>query len=344
MKTTLSNQERIYSILLEKIRNNIYPAGKMLPSLRELSKVYFSTPGTVRQALMRLQNEGVVTARHGSGYFVNEPEVRSKNILILEQTGDPHLYGTFLNELCACISRYPEYRMHLEDSLRYKDCPEKLYQRLLPVARNYEAIFFNGEDMMLSREAFIELQKHTQMFYYFNSKARFAMTGIPGVATDWDHGQYIAIRHLIDCGCKRIFALTGTVPHNGALAAIKDTGSDSELVFIENIASLYQRIGVEDFDGLYCSLDSIAAEAVHRLRKRGFKIPGDIAVIGYYNTPWSEHPETQLTSICVNERPMIRKVFDMFTGISEKKQLYELPSLIIRSSTKDFKKNNNQEV
>lgn len=338
MKSTLSNQERIYGVLLEKIRMKIYPAEEMLPSLRELAKIYFSTPGTVRQALMRLQSEGFVTAHHGRGYRVNKTENRSKNILILEQTGDPHLYGTFLNELCSCIQEYPEYTIHLRDTIRYKDCPEKLYQRLLPTARNYEAVFFNGEDVMLSREAFVELQKHTQLFYYFNSKARFAMTGIPGVATDWNHGQYIAVRHLIDCGCRRIFALTGTVPHDGAAAAIKDTASDAELVFIESLAELYQRIETEDLDGLYCSLDHIAAEAVHRLRKRGFSIPGDIAVIGYYNTPWSEHPETQLTSVCINERPMIRKMFDMFTGKESKRQLFELPSLIIRSSTRDFRK------
>ena len=339
MKKTQSNQERIYCLLLENIRKNVYPAGALLPSLRELARVYFSTPGTVRQALMKLQNEGFVTARHGSGYCVNIPEPESKNILILEQTGNPHLYGNFLNELCLCIHEYPEYTIHLEDTLRYKACPEKLYQRLLPIARNYEAIFFNGEDVMLSREAFIELQKHTQLYYYFNSKTRFSMTGIPGVSTDWNHGQYIGIRHLIDCGCKRILILSGTVRHDGALAALKDTGTDAEVVFVNKKEEYFQKIENEVFDGLYCSQDPLAVDAVYRLRKRGFQIPGDIAVIGYYNTPWSEHPETQLTSICINERTMIRKVFDMFTGKLGKQQLLELPSLIIRASTKDFKMN-----
>ena len=92
------------------------------------------------------------------------------------------------------------------------------------------------------------------------------------------------------------------------------------------------------FDGLYSFQDSIAVEAVHRLRKRGFQIPGDVAVVGYYNTPWSEHPETPLTSVCINEHSMIRRVFDMFTGKLAKAQLFELPGLIIRDSTKDFKK------
>ena len=344
MKTSLSNQERIYCSLLENIRKKVYPAGELLPSLRELAKVYFSTPGTVRQALMKLQNDGIVTAHHGCGYRVNKQEVRSKNILILEQTGNPHLYGNFLNELCACIHEYPEYTIHLEDTLRYKVCPEKLYQRLLPIAGNYEAIFFNGEDVMLSREAFIELQKHTQLYYYFNSKTRFSMTGIPGVSTNWDHGQYIGIRHLIDCGCKRIFVLSGTVRHDGALAALKDTGTDAELVFIQRKEVFYQKIETEMFDGLYCSQDPIAVEAVHRLRKRGIQIPGEIAVVGYYNTPWSEHPETPLTSVCINEHSMIRRVFDMFTGKLAKAQLFELPTLVIRASTKDFKKNNNREI
>ena len=339
MQKTPSNQERIYCLLLENIRTNVYPAGQILPSLRELAKSFFSTPGTVRQALMRLQNDGLVTARHGYGYLVNKPAVKSKNILILEQTQNQHLYGNFLNELCACIHEYPEYTIHLEDTLRYKSCPEKLVQRLLPIAENYEAIFFNGEDVMISREAFIELQKHTQLYYYFNAKTRFSMTGIPGVSTEWDHGQYIAIRHLIDCGCKRIYVMNGTVRRDGVFAAMKDSGTDAELVFINGWNDFYHKIECDYFDGLFCMQDKAAVDAVYRLRKRGFRIPGDIAVIGYYNTPWCEHPDTMLTSVCINERSMIRKVFNMFIGKLGKQQLFELPTLAIRDSTDKISKN-----
>lgn len=47
-----------------------------------------------------------------------------------------------------------------------------------------------------------------------------------------------------------------------------------------------------------------------------------------------------LTSVCINEREMIRRVFGMFTGDVDQLSLMELPGLKIRESTKDFKQKN----
>lgn len=340
MDKTESNQKRIYRSLLKNIRDKVYPEGEFLPSLRTLAKVYFSTPGTVRQALIKLQDDGLITAHQGLGYRVNIPEPRSKKILILEQTKRPHLYGNFLSELCACIQEHPEYSITLEDSLHYKAEPEKMYERLLLYADQYEAIFFDGEDVLLSHDAFSELKKRTKIFYYFNAKFRFVSAGIPGVSTDWNHGLYIGIRHLIDCGCRRILAHIGTVQRDGALAAVRDSGKDVELIFAENrIQDFYKQVKAESFDGLFCLQDRLAVESIAILRKRGFKIPGDIAVMGYYNTPWSSHPECPLTSVCINEKEMIRKTFDMFMKNEGTGQVFVLPSLVIRSSTSNFLKN-----
>ena len=329
---------RIYRLLLESIRKGTYPQGTVLPSLRELSQEYYSSPGTVRQALQKLQSEGVVKAHHGIGYYVEDPSVLNKNILILEQTHQLHLYSNFLTELCSCIQEHTDSQIILEDIARYNDQPEKLYRRLLSVADKCEAIFFNGEYAALSNADYIELQKHTKLFYYFNAKAPFLTAGVPGVSTDWNHGQYIGIHHLLDCGCRRILIYTGTVRRDGARAALRDSGSDAELIFVKSRDEFYERVQNDTFDGVYCPQDIYAVNAVSILRKRGFQIPGDIAITGYYNTPWSEHPECPLTSVCINEREMIRRVFGMFTGGVDRLPLMELPSLQIRESTKDFKR------
>ena len=329
---------RIYRLLLESIRKGTYPRGSVLPSLRELSQEYYSSPGTVRQALQKLQSEGVVKAHHGIGYYVEDPSVLTKNILILEQTHQLHLYSNFLTELCSCIQEHTDSQIILEDIARYNAQPEKLYRRLLSVADKCEAIFFNGEYAALSNADYIELQKHTKLFYYFNAKAPFLTAGVPGVSTDWNHGQYIGIHHLLDCGYRRILVYPGTVRCDGARAALRDSGSDAELIFTKGRDDFFERVQNDTFDGVYCPQDIYAVNAVSIFRKRGFQIPGDIAIMGYYNTPWSEHPECPLTSVCINEREMIRRVFGMFTGGVDRLPLMELPSLQIRESTKDFKR------
>ena len=79
MKKSQSNQDRIYQILLDNIKKGVYPQSQVMPSLRDLAKQLYSTPGTVRHALLKLQNDGFVTARRGSGYYVNKEFGGNKN-------------------------------------------------------------------------------------------------------------------------------------------------------------------------------------------------------------------------------------------------------------------------
>ena len=343
MQKTQSHQERIYNLLAQRILDGQYTPGEKLPSLRELAKELYSTPGTVRQALLKLQEKEIIYSRHGCGYFVAAKNFHaSKNILIIEQTGNVHLYSNFLHELCNCIQEYPEYSIILENPLKYQKCPDKLYERLLAIADKLEAVFFNGEYTVLPQEAFAELKKRTKLFYYFNTNTAFTMTGIPGVSTDWTHGQYIAIRHLIECGCRRILLLTGLVEHEGAWAAVRDSNEDVVLLFAQELEDFFEMLRTETFDAVYCLQDTIAIQAVQQLKKQGFKIPGDIAVAGYYDTPWSQHPDCPLTSVCVCESEMIRKLFNLFIQQRKDLQLLQLPFLKIRESTSAFKSEYNK--
>lgn len=337
MKNSVINQERIYRILLDGIKTGKYPEDSVLPPLRQLAEEFASSPGTVRQALLKLQNEGIVSARHGSGYFIHGRGRRKpRSILMVERTGNQDLYANFINELRLCFHEYPEYTITLEDPSRFQDQPEQLRERLLAEAPNLDAIFFNGEYMPLPHEAYAELQKYTKLFYYFNTKARFSTAGVPGVATDWNHGQYIAVRHLIEIGCRNLLLLTGSVRHDGALAALGDTGGKAQVTFVVNEEDANEKLSAGGFDAVYCAQDPVAVRIIQRLRGLGYRIPGDIAVIGYYNTPWSEYPECPLTSVSVCEKEMIGKVFDMFSGKEESQQLVQLPRLVIRDTTANF--------
>lgn len=338
MKGSAINQERIYLALRDGIHAGTYPEDSVLPPLRQLGVEFASSPGTVRQALLKLQNEGIVSARHGSGYFVlRRKQRKTRRVLMLERTGNQHLYANFINELRLCFHEYPEYTIALEDPTRFQEQPDLLFEKLLEDAPGLDAVFFNGEHTPLSLESCRELQKYTRLFYYFNAKARFTTSGIPGVSTDWNHGQYIAIRHLIEIGCRNLLLITGSVRHDGALAALNDTGGQARLTFAAGMEDVYEKIAAERFDALYCSRDPAAVEIIQQLRRLGYKVPRDIAVIGYYNTPWSEHPECPLTSVSVCEAEMIRKVFNMFTGNEELLQLTQLPRLVIRNSTAGFR-------
>lgn len=65
---------QLKSILLDKIKMNAYPQGK-LPSENELSAAYDITVTTVRKVLSELQNDGRIYKVKGLGSFVKKPKI-----------------------------------------------------------------------------------------------------------------------------------------------------------------------------------------------------------------------------------------------------------------------------
>jgi GntR family transcriptional regulator len=63
----------IYTELKLKISSGEYNPGDILPSENELARQYNTSRVTVRTSLQVLENEGLVYAYHGKGYFVANP-------------------------------------------------------------------------------------------------------------------------------------------------------------------------------------------------------------------------------------------------------------------------------
>jgi len=65
--------QAIASDLAAKIRHGDLPPGSALPPQKELSATYGVTLATLRQALQRLEDDGLVSQQAGRGTFVAEP-------------------------------------------------------------------------------------------------------------------------------------------------------------------------------------------------------------------------------------------------------------------------------
>lgn len=61
---------QVYLILRQKILEGVWPAGSPMPSEHELALAHDVSRITVRNALGRLQGEGLISRRRGSGTFV----------------------------------------------------------------------------------------------------------------------------------------------------------------------------------------------------------------------------------------------------------------------------------
>jgi len=124
---------------------------------------------------------------------------------------------------------------------------------------------------------------------------------------------YEATSHLIEQGCKRIVHITGNLKRNvyaDRLRGFKLALMDNHMPYDESmviITDLSREAGLEAAqrikemsplpDGLFITNDLCAVSCMGALKKDGFSIPQDIAVVGFNNDPVSQVIEPNLTTI-----------------------------------------------
>lgn len=173
-------------------------------------------------------------------------------------------------------------------------------------ARNIQALLDSRVDGLL-----ISISKNTRNTDHLSSLVE---QGIPTVffdrvcddieshrvITDDFEGARIATHHLINIGCKRIAHLTGAPAlaisrqrMEGYLTALKEAElpvdndniimSDSREDIIQNSDKLITI--APNIDGIFAINDSTAIGAMQVLQRNGYRVPEDIAVIGFGDGP-----------------------------------------------------------
>jgi len=124
---------------------------------------------------------------------------------------------------------------------------------------------------------------------------------------------YVATKHLIDQGCKRIAIVTGTQQRNvynqrfkGYRDALFDKGMEirDNYVIIDElsaksgaeVANVIRKLKPMP-DAVFVTNDLTAVFFIKELKKHGIKIPEDIAVVGFNNDAISKIIEPELTTI-----------------------------------------------
>ncbi|MBF9067199.1 LacI family DNA-binding transcriptional regulator [Streptacidiphilus fuscans] len=142
---------------------------------------------------------------------------------------------------------------------------------------------------------------------------RFELEPLSYVNPDNLGGAWSAVRHLLGRGRQRVATITGPLDmetscvrlegYRRALAeadvAALDTliahGDFSEDSGEQAMAQLLER--EPDLDAVFCASDLMAAGAMRTLRRAGRRIPADVAVVGFDDSPVARHTEPPMTSV-----------------------------------------------
>jgi LacI family transcriptional regulator len=133
------------------------------------------------------------------------------------------------------------------------------------------------------------------------------------IIIDNELAGYEATAHMISQGCKRIMHVTGNLKRNvyserlsGYRRAITEAGLslDESLVLVGDLS---QEAGADAAtaidvmsdrpDGIFLANDLCAVTCMKHLKAKGYRVPEDIAVVGFNNDPVSEVVEPNLTTI-----------------------------------------------
>jgi DNA-binding LacI/PurR family transcriptional regulator len=169
----------------------------------------------------------------------------------------------------------------------------------------------------------------------------------PVVGGDNAMGGYLATRHLIEQGCRRI-AFFGDTSHpeagqryQGYARALTEAGIALDPRLLQSFLFgdsrirevidgwLDQKLG---FDAIFASSDVTAISLMGSLNERGISVPGEVRLIGYDDIALAEHVHPTLTTIRQPTgeagRALVDLLFEALAG--QPRRAIVLPAELIR--------------
>jgi LacI family transcriptional regulator len=179
---------------------------------------------------------------------------------------------------------------------------------------------------------------------------------IPSVSVDDERGGWLAARHLIESGRRRLAFIGNSNPAlhqtRDRLAGARRAVAGAADVSIETIAppaasfsagreaarGLIARPPHDRPDGIVCPTDVIALGVLHALIMSGIRVPDDIAITGYDDIETAETAAVPLTTVRQPAQRMGATAVRLLEELLEVKEpenrhvVYE-PELIVRESS-----------
>ena len=177
------------------------------------------------------------------------------------------------------------------------------------------------------------------------------------VVVDDRQGAHLVGQHLIRLGHRSIGTLMSGEPYNNAegdrLAGLHRFLEQAGLPYREEWTF---RVGNNRIEGgivgaeswlsmsekpsaVFALNDMLALGFIHRVRQRGIKVPGDLAVVGFDDVPFAKFSEVALTTVAYPKYEMGRIAAEMlFNRIGNRDKVRKIehillqPELVIRQS------------
>lgn len=295
---------KLKEMLREQIEKGVFKPGSKIPTEFELTKKYNISRTTAIRSINDLVNDGFLYRIQGKGTFVANPMNRSRP-----------------NASIALVMSY------INDAFT-GDIIRGIESTAKGNGKGYSLIFCNSGDELKKEEEYIQkLIDEVSGFIIFptdsysnynifqmlmHKKVPFILIDryLKKIKTDYvvvDNfkGGYIATKHLIESGYKRIAHITALNPEcrtseESRLKGYRKALSESGMEFDKELVEFFKPVGdPSKIDcrkpikkllqlknrptAIFCLHDLVAVAAIKALEEKGLKVPENIAIVGFDN-------------------------------------------------------------
>lgn len=354
MPDTTRKYDRIADALRQDILTGRFR--QRLPGIHVLAEVYGANFKTVNRAVARLEELGLLRTLKGEGRVIvaTAQTEAPKTVITLTRT-EGHVSSDMTMALvrglhAAGYSALPVDASHFSGG-------EAETARLLahaPVGLVFDSSVSAARDFY---------ERHGAVFARKVAWVATPANSYPdavAVASDGCRGVYLATRHLVAQGRRRVLFVLhpwkwGPEAHVGSAHALMMQGyelalaeaglaahqrylltsaTDDDGETLARLAAIFRESPGQRPDAVVSYADYLAAHTIREVRSRGLRVPQDIAVVGYYNTPWTELCEVPLSSVSVREPEIARATVAAFAQDYAPGTVITIePELVVRDSS-----------
>jgi DNA-binding LacI/PurR family transcriptional regulator len=292
--------------------------GDRLISEKKLAEQLGVNHLTLRAAFAELSEKGVLERRPGSGTYIKrvfglEPENNifqgsKTRTVAVAMRDDPHFYSGLKNDIILQLERNGMVPIAVGHEGNFSH--ENMEQLLKLNSMGVDLLVIDQSPAVDNQQNIEFLQAHGADFKTIVRVLGNQQFGddLPGsmVSGDYADAYNVAIAHLKELGHRKIGFSCGTLTEdNSAWCANRRYAELYSQAMLNNnlaneikICTAREKEGVKriteeliniGYSAIFCDIDYRAVVALETAVGLGLKVPEDLSIMGFFDTPWAEH-------------------------------------------------------
>lgn len=354
--------EQLKAEIVRWIDEGAYKPNDRLPTEHELVERFELSRQTVRQAIGALVQEGRLYRIQGSGTYVAEPAMSVQDDMPMVGVITTYISDYIFPEIvrgAESAFRAAGYPMMLTstDNDKEKERDNLLKWRKSGRIRGLVVEPTRSAQGNVNLDCFLALEQLQIPYIMIN--ARYPELNCPCVIVDDELGGYLATRHLIKLGHRRIAGFFKTDDLQGVQRLRGFMRAHRESALPLRPDAVYQYTTEEKRDPAYrralaylqaqkeerptafvCYNDELAVWLLEAVRQAGLRVPDDLSIVGFDDSFLATATETKLTTVSHPKFELGVKAAELLIGMMRGEaddrfgDIVFPPELVIRNSTR----------